>query len=257
MLKSPACVSACLGPCPTSVPYSAAAHTVNTTPFLQGHFFYPQLFRPRVSPFWAPSSLCRGSKMFKSELQRCFSVLFPLRSPRRLVTSHLAPHWVERQDLGQGAFSSLISVKFSFWKGRSGKDCVCSAMVGGRHGEKPPGGLVWLLLDPTDLSGRCWCSHLLPRVPAVSPSPFSKRGDPGSPSFLQWCWSGGEVQDGAATFPLPCPRLHIPTCPQPGLLSPAAPPPSPSHGTKAGPSWGPGDPSGLVWTQAAARLSLP
>lgn len=30
-----------------------------------------------------------------------------------------------------------------------------------------------------------------------------------------------------------------------------------SHGTKAGPSWGPGDPSGLVWTQAGARLSLP
>lgn len=53
--------------------------------------------------------------------------------------SCLAPHWMERQDLGKGAFLSLVSEKFSFWKGRGGTDHVCSAMVGGRHGEKPPG----------------------------------------------------------------------------------------------------------------------
>lgn len=189
--------------------------------------------------------------MFRAELQRYFSVLPPLRPPRRLVPSCLAPHCMERQNLGQGAFLSLISVKFSFWKGRSSKECVCSAMVGGRHREKPPGGLVWLLLEPIDLSRSCRCSNLLPRVPAVSPFPFSKRADTGSPPFLQWCWSDGEVQDEAVTFPLPCPQ------PWAALPSISSFLPLTSHGTKAGPSWGPGDPSGLVWTQAGARLSLP
>lgn len=56
------------------------------------------------------------------------------------MPSHLAPNWMQRQDLGQGAFLSLISVKFPFWKGRSSKGHVCSAMVGGKHGENPPGG---------------------------------------------------------------------------------------------------------------------
>lgn len=82
-------------------------------------------------------------------------------------------------------------------------------------------GFMWLLLEPTDLSGSCQCSHLLPSVPVVSPFLFSNRGDPGSPPSLQWCWSDGEVQDGAITFPLPCPRLHIPTCPQPWAALPS------------------------------------
>lgn len=64
------------------------------------------------------------------------------------MPSHLAPHWMERQDLGQGAFLSLVSVKFSFWKGRSGKDHICSAMVGGRHGEKPLGGSCGCFWSP-------------------------------------------------------------------------------------------------------------
>lgn len=169
------------------------------------------------------------------------------------MPSRLAPHWMERQDLGQRAFLSLISVKFSFWKGRNGKDHICSAMVGGRQEKSPWGARVaasgahrplWklLVLPPSALSPCCF------------PFPFFKCRDPGSPPFLQWCWSDGEVQDGAATFPPPCP---FPPAPSPGLLSPASALLPTSHGTKAGPSWGPGDPSGLVWTQAGARLSLP
>lgn len=58
------------------------------------------------------------------------------------MPSRLAPHWMERQDLGQRAFLSLISVKFSFWKGRNGKDHICSAMVGGRQEKSPWGARV-------------------------------------------------------------------------------------------------------------------
>lgn len=164
--------------------------------------------------------------MFRAELQRYFSVLFPLRPPRRLVPSCLALYWMERQDLGQGAFLFLISVKFSFWKGRSGKGHVCSAMVGGRHGEKPPGGVrvaasrahrplkKLLVLPPSALSPCCF------------PFPFFKAWRPRQPSLppavlLRWRSAGW-----GSHLPSSCPRMHIPTCSQPWAALPASPPPS-------------------------------
>lgn len=102
------------------------------------------------------------------------------------MPSCLALYWMERQDLGQGAFLSLISVKFSFWKGRSGKGHVCSAMVGGRHGEKPPGGVrvaasrahrplkKLLVLPPSALSPCCFLFPFFkawrPRQPSLPPA---------------------------------------------------------------------------------------
>lgn len=80
----------------------------------------------------------------------------------RLVPSHLAPHWMERQDLGQGAFLSLISGKF--FLGRSGvaRTVFVVPWWEADMEKNPLGGFMWLLLEPTDLSESCQCSHLLP-----------------------------------------------------------------------------------------------
>lgn len=58
--------------------------------------------------------------------------------------------------------------------------------------------------------------------PCCFPFLFFKAWKPGySPLFFQWCWSDGEEQDGAVTFHLLCPRLHIPICPQPRAALPS------------------------------------
>lgn len=93
-----------------------------------------------------------------------FKDIFPSCSPRDpqgglCLPTWLLTGWRGRIWDGGGASLSLISVKFAFWKERSSQDRVCSAMVGGRHGENPPGGLMWLLLEPTDLSRSCSCFH--------------------------------------------------------------------------------------------------
>lgn len=151
------------GPCPILVPRGTAAHTVNTTPFLQGHLFF---IHGSLGPGFPYFGLSGVSVVAPRHSELSFKDIFQSCSPRDPQGGLCLPTWLLTGWRGRtqdwGASLSLISVKFSFWKGRSGKGCICSAMVGGRHRRKPPGGLMWLLLEPTDLSRSCWCSHFLP-----------------------------------------------------------------------------------------------
>lgn len=129
-------------------------------------------------------------------------------------------------------------------------------------------------MEKNTLGGLCGCSRS-PQTPreAVSAPTFhfclkslllplslfqSIESQVNPHTHLKRCWTDGEAQDGTVAFPLPCPRPHIPACPQPWAAAPQhlLLPPT-GRSTKAGPSRGPGDSSGLVWTQAGAGLSLP
>lgn len=164
--------------------------------------------------------------MFRAELQRRFSVLFPLRPPRRFMPSSLAPHWMERQDLRQGAFLSLISVTFSFWKGRSGKDRVCSAMVGGSHGEKPLGGSCGCFWSPQTsqeaVSPPTLCLESLLFPLSLLQSVETRVALPSSSGAGQM----EKCRMGQSPSLFPAPGCTFPPAPSPGLLSPASPPPS-------------------------------
>lgn len=227
MLKSPACAPACLGPCPTSVPRGAAAHTVNTTPFLQGHFFLiHSSLGPRFPPFGLPGVSVVAPRC--SELS--FKDIFQSCSPEAPKEASSLPAWLltgwRGRTWDRGLFFPLFQRNSLFGRGGVARTVFVVPWWEADMEKNPLGGSCGCFWSPQTsqeaVGAPTFCLESLLFPLSLFQSVETQVALPSSSGAgqMEKC----RMRQSPSLFPAQ--GCTFPPALSPGLLSPASPPPS-------------------------------